>query len=224
MIVENIDNLIADITKFFNTNYSASDPIIVPGNVIGGWGLNTTTTRRFSEDFLNNLSEPLISLAETKIIGDEEYDVLPDDIKEVTADFIINYDSTSGYNGTKMDLQTAQEMYKYNLSFIIRDREMAMRREVTLVPKEGEEAQWFENVNSYTLARRPKFDHFSQLHDDEYKEFKDLQYKRERQGNDKSIQSDNMVSTMSEQMRSYFLADIYRQTTNNTMKNDDIFQ
>jgi hypothetical protein len=224
MIVENIDNLIADITKFFDTNYNPSDPIIVPGNVIGGWGENTTTTRRFSDDFLKHLSEPLISLTETKIIGEKEYDVIPDDIKELTADFIINHDSTSGYNGTKIDLETAHEMYKYNISFIIRDREMVMRRNVTLVPKEGEETQWFENVNSYTMARRPKFDHFSQLHDNEYKEFKDLQYKRERQGNDKSIQSDNMVSTMSEHMRSYFLADLYRQTTDNTMKNDGVFQ
>lgn len=223
MIVEDIEKLINEITMHFNTNYKASTGVLVPKNVLGGWGDKDDTIHRFSDDFLNNLKDPLKFLIETKVYGDDEYDVIPDDIKELTTDFILDYDSNSGYNGTLIDLTTAQEMYKYNISFIIRDRDFEKKRQATLVPKKGEEEEWYKTVNSYTISRRPKFDHFSQLNDNEYKQHKDLQYKRETMGNDRAVHVDRMNSTVSEQMRQYFLADIYRQTTQNTMKNEDIF-
>ena len=223
MIVEDIDILINQISSYFTTNYKPSTDVLVPKNVIGGWDDTSDTIHRFSDDFLKQLNSPLKYLIETKVYGDEEYDVIPDDIKELTADFILDYDSNSGYNGTLIDLQTAQEMYKYNISFIIRDRDFEKKRQVTLVPKKGDEEEWYNTVNSYTIARRPKFDHFGQINEDEYRQHNDLRYKRETLGNDRAVHVDQMKSTISEQMRGYFLADIYRQTTVNTMKDEDIF-
>ena len=65
MIVEDIEKLINEITMHFNANYKASTGVLVPKNVLGGWGDKDDTIHRFSDDFLNNLKDPLKFLIET---------------------------------------------------------------------------------------------------------------------------------------------------------------
>lgn len=225
MIVEDLSKLSQDIQTYFNANYTPSKTINVPGKY-GGWDSDETLSRRFSDDFFSYiLLNVLEEVKQEEIVNNKIVFTLPDNIQENTIDFILNYDANTGYNGTRLDLNSALQQFKFQLSYSIRDNEMQKRRLVTIPPKNKEEEKvWYDNLNTYTLQPRPMFDHFAQNKKDEYKRFDSIQYKRGRQETGRNDYVDTLHSTMSEYAQSYFLNDIYTQTTDNTFKQEGIIE
>ncbi len=225
MIVEDLNKLSEDIQVYFNANYTPSKTINVPGRY-GGWETDETLSRRFSDDFFSYiLLNVLNEVKQEEIVDNKIVFTLPDNIQQVTTNFILEYDAETGYNGTRLDLDSALREFKFQLAFSIRDKEMEKRRLVTLPPKSKEDEKvWYDNLNTYTLQPRPSFDHFAQIDKDEYKQFDHIRYKRGRQETGRNDYVDTVHSEISEYAKSYFLHDSYTNTTDNTFKPKNIIQ
>jgi hypothetical protein len=185
---------------------------------LGGWPPGTPEEHRFSEDFFAALPALLNGLAVGVVQGDDVKTSLPDDIVEATHAFVLLHDETHGYNGTKADLEAVGNEYRNQISFVARDREFARRRAVTNVPEKGQEAAWQASVNAYTIARRPRFDHFAQADKDEYLEFKGAPYRRGHVAARKGEYQDLTHDAVSRSMRNHSMSKVYAMTTENTLK------
>ena len=217
MIVQNFDTLVESITNSFRANYTASTPVKIDP-LASGWK-KSNEERRFSEDFLKHALLPTLKRASTqRIYGDSVKDVLPDDINSMVSDFILEYDEDKGYNGTKMDLASAENEFYYRVSFKLRDTEMEARRAITVPPSDDNRAMWQKQVNAYTITPRPQYDHFAQGNDQEYKQYDTLEYKRSTVPTQKSLYVDNVRNTVSQTTQNYILNDIFTTTTTNTYK------
>ena len=217
MIVEDVHGYAVMIRDQFRQAYEPSTPVSVAPK-LGGWPKGTPDEHRFSEDFFATLPAMLKSLAVGVVEGDDVKTTLPDDIAEATHNFVLMYDETYGYNGTKMDLEVASTEYRNQISFVARDREFARRRAVTNVPEKGKEAAWQADVNAYTIVRRPRFDHFAQADKDEYLEFKAAPYRRGHVAARKGEYQDLTHDTVSKSMRSHNMSRVYAMTTTNSLK------
>ena len=178
----------------------------------------TPEEHRFSEDFFAALPALLKGLAVGVVEGDDVKMSLPDDIVQATHDFVLQHDERYGYNGTRADLEVASTEYRNQISFVARDREFARRRAVTNVPEKGQEAAWHADVNAYTIARRPRFDHFAQADKDEYLEFKGAPYRRGHVAARKGEYQDMTRDMVSKSMRRHSMSRVYAMTTDNTLK------
>lgn len=217
MIVQNFDTLVDSIAKSFRANFAASAPVTIDP-LASGWE-EKNDKRRFSDDFLRHALLPTLKRASTqRIFGDSVKDVLPDDIESMVSEFILEYDEDKGYNGTKMDLTSAENEFYYRVSFKLRDTEMESRRAITVPPSEDNRAMWQKQVNSYTITPRPRYDHFAQGNDQEYKQYDTLEYKRAAVPTQKSLYVDNVKNTVSQTTQNYILNDIFTTTTSNTYK------
>ena len=217
MIVQDVQGYAVWIRDRFRQAYEASTPVSVAAK-LGGWPKGTPDEHRFSEDFFATLPAMLKSLAVGVVEGDDVKTTLPDDIAEATHNFVLMYDETYGYNGTKMDLEVASTEYRNQISFAAKDREFERRRAVTNVPEKGKEAAWYASVNAYTIARRPRFDHFAQADKDEYLEFKGAPYRRGHVAARKGEYQDMTRDMVSKSMRRHSMSRVYAMTTDNTLK------
>ncbi len=226
MLVEDTATLAAKIAEYVKNNYTPSNPITVSSS---DWpvseqendaGKNDTKTRHFSNDFLEiSLPKVLEKCADVRISNEEVYLFLPENIFDLTAQFILDYDEIHGYNGVTMDLKRAESQFSYQLGFTIKTHEMNVRRAVVNPPKEGTELEWYKQVNAYTRLARPKFDHFSQEEDDEYlrKFDPNTPYARGRLGMQRNAAVDAAHTSMSEYAQTYLMHPSFRATTTNTV-------
>ena len=217
MIVEDVQGYAATIRDRFRQAYEPSTPVSMAPKV-GGWPEGTPEEHRFSEDFFAALPALLKGLAVGVVEGDDVKMSLPDDIVQATHDFVLQHDEKYGYNGTRADLEVASTEYRNQISFVARDREFARRRAVTNVPEKGQEAAWHADVNAYTIARRPRFDHFAQADKDEYLEFKGAPYRRGHVAARKGEYQDMTRDMVSKSMRRHSMSRVYAMTTDNTLK------
>tara|TARA_B100002051_G_scaffold209120_1_gene200547 strand:- start:52 stop:729 length:678 start_codon:yes stop_codon:yes gene_type:complete len=222
MLVKDIEPVVKNISEYFTTNYKPSNPVDVTG-VEKGWTFSEQSKESgngvFSDDFLSiSLPRVLEKCASDRIVDGEILRYLPDDIHQRTADFILNYDEIHGYNGVLMDLRRAEAQFSYQLGFSIRSNEMDRRRTVTNVPEDGKEAEWYAQINQYTRLDRPRFDHLSQVHEEEYKALFDpsTPYRRGRLGSQKQSQTDRLHKNLSEYTQTYVMHPSHRRVTPNT--------
>ena len=217
MIVDDLQGLAAGMRDRFAEAYAPSAPTTVAWKA-GGWPEGTPAEHRFSEDFYAALPRLLKALAVDVVQGDEVRTSLPDDIEEATERFVLAHDEANGYDGTRADLETAMERYRNQIAFVARDREYERRRAVTNVPEEGKEKAWQADLNAYTIARRPRFDHFAQADKDEYLEFRGAPYRRGHVAARKGEYQDLAHDTVSRSMHQHVLSKVYTMTTENTLK------
>jgi hypothetical protein len=223
MLVEDTTTLAVKIAEYFQNNYTPSNPIAVSST--SGWPVSEqgddAGTRRFSNDFLEiSLPKVLKRCADVRISNEKMHLFLPENIFDLTAQFILEYDEIHGYNGVMMDLKRAESQFSYQLGYSIKSHEMEVRRSVVNPPKEGMEQEWYSQVNAYTRLARPKFDHFSQEDDDEYlrKFDPDTPYARGRIGMQRHSAADASHTNMSEYAQSYLMHPSFRATTTNTVE------
>ena len=222
MIVQNFDTLVDSIANTFRVNFAASAPVKID-SLASGWE-GESDERRFSEDFLTHALKRTLKRASTqRIFGNMVKDILPDNINSMVNDFILEYDEEKGYNGTKMDLTSAENEFYYRISYELRNTEMEARRAITLPPSAASQALWQKQVNAYTITPRPQYDHFAQGDDQEYKQYDTLEYKRATVPTQKSLYVDSVKTTLSEATQNYILNDIFTATTTNTYKPKNIF-
>jgi len=220
MIVQDTTALAAKIKASFEAIYKPSNVVRLKQT---DWK-DQRLDRVFSDDFLTAALPHILSrVAQVDLMGHEGTVQfrLPDDLEDMVHKFVLQHDSEVGYNGTKEDLKLAENKFVGTLSFAVNDEEMKRRVDACIVPGKDDKG-WGESMRSYTMAPRPRFDHFTSANKEAYEKEKetvafDIRTNRGVVATGRQDTQDAVRFKQSELAHCYFMDDVNRQSTNRTV-------
>ena len=227
MIVQDTKALAAKIKASFEAIYKPSNVVRLKKT---DWK-DQRLDRVFSDDFLTVALPHILSrVAQVDMTAEGAIQFrLPDDLEDMVHQFVLQHDSQVGYNGTKEDLKLAENQFVGTLSFAVNDEEMKRRVDACTVP-EKDDKEWGESMRSYTMAPRPRFDHFSSTDQEAYEKEKqtvafDIRTNRVVVATGRQDTQDAVRFDQSELAHCYFLDDVNRQSTSGTVSSifDDTY-